>query len=142
LDAIAMARENRDRSFLAGALTNVAAYALAVGDVAQADRAAQEAMRLARDIGSTHYTMCALQHLGSVAARRGAFERAARLLGASNERYSEFGIAREFTEQGLYDRSTAEIRAALGEERLLRHLEEGAALPVERAIDEALLPIV
>jgi predicted ATPase len=142
LDAIAMARTNRDRSFLAGALTNVAAYALAAGDVAQADRAGQEAMRLAREIGTTHYTMCAFQHLGSVAARRGAFERAAHLLGASNERYREFGIAREFTERSLYDRAIEEIRGALGEERLLLHLSEGAALPVERAIDEALLPIV
>ncbi len=142
LDTVSMARANRDRSFLAGVLTNVAAYALAVGDVAQADRAGQEAMRLARDIGTTHYMMGAFQHLGSVAARRGAFERAARLLGASNERYREFGIAREFTERSLYDRSIEEIRTALGEERLLFHLGEGAALPVERAADEALLPIV
>ena len=142
LDAIAMARTNRDRSFLAGVLTNVAAYALAVGDIGQADRAGQEAMRLARDIGTTHYAMCAFQHLGSVAARRGAFERAARLLGASNERYREFGIAREFTEQSLYDRSIEEIRGALGEERLLVHLNEGATMPFERAVDEALLPIV
>ncbi len=142
LDAIAMARSNRDRSFLAGVLTNVAAYALANGDVMQADRAGQEAMRLARDIGTTHYAMCAFQHLGSVAARRGAFARAARLLGASNERYREFGIAREFTEQSLYDRSIAEIRGALGEDHLLVYLSEGAALPLERAIDEALLPIV
>jgi predicted ATPase/DNA-binding XRE family transcriptional regulator len=142
LDAVEMARTNRDRSFLAGVLTNVAAYALTVGDVEQADRAAQEAMRLARDIGTTHYTMCALQHLGSVAARRGAFERAARLLGASNARYREFGIPREFTEQSLYERSIEEIRAALGEERLVVHLNAGAALPVERAVDEALLPIV
>ncbi len=142
LDAVAMARSNRDRSFLVGALTNVAAYALAAGDVEQADRAGQEAMRLARDIGTTHYAMCAFQHLGSVAARRGAFERAARLLGASDERYREFGIAREFTERSLYDRSIEEIRSALGEERLLVLLRDGATLPIEHAIDEALLPIV
>ncbi|MBD5605082.1 MAG: hypothetical protein IAI48_08335 [Candidatus Eremiobacteraeota bacterium] len=141
LDAVAMARTNRDRSFLVGVLTNVAAYALAAGDIAQADRAGREAMSLAREIGKTHYAMGAFQHLGGVAARRGAFERAARLLGASNERYREYGIAREFTEQSLYDRSIEEIRGALGEERLLAHLSEGATLPVERAIDEALLPI-
>jgi predicted ATPase/DNA-binding XRE family transcriptional regulator len=141
LDAIAMARANRDRSFLAGVLTNVAAYALAAGDVEQADRAAHEAMMLAREIGTTHYAMCAFQHLGSVAARRGAFERAARLLGASDERYREFGISREFTEQSLYDRSIDEICRALGEERLLVLLSEGCSMPIERAIDEALLPI-
>ncbi len=141
LDTVAMARTNRDRSFLAGALTNVAGYALTVGDIALADQVGQEAMRLARDIGTTHYMMCALQHLGSVAAQRGAFERAARLLGASDERYREFGIAREFMERSLYDRSIKEIRGALGEQRLLFHLNEGAALPVERAVSEALQPI-
>jgi len=141
LDVVAMARSNRDRSFLAGALTNVAAYALAVGDVLQAELAGREAMDVAHDIGTTHYTMCALQHLGSVAARRGAFVRAARLLGASNARYREFGISREFTEQSLYDRTIDEIRGALGEERFHVHLDEGATLPVERAVDEALLPI-
>jgi predicted ATPase/DNA-binding XRE family transcriptional regulator len=142
LEAIAMARTNRDRSFLAGALTNVAAYALAAGDVEQADRTAREAMLIARDIESTHYTMCAFEHLGSVAARRGEFERAARLLGASDARYREFGIARGFTEQSLYDRSIALIRDAIGEERLLLLLDEGSAVPVERAIDEALLRAV
>jgi predicted ATPase/DNA-binding XRE family transcriptional regulator len=142
LDAIAMARTNRDRPFLAAALINLMAYALAAGDVGQAERAGQESMRLARDIGTTYYMMTGLQHLGSVAARRGAFERAARLLGAANAQYRKFGIVREFTEQSLYDRSIEEIRGALGEERLLLHLNEGAAWPVERAIDEALLPIV
>lgn len=141
LDVVAMARTNRDRSFLAGALTNVAAYALTVGDVLQADLAAREAMSVARDIGKTHYTMVALQHLGSVAARRGAFVRAARLLGASNARYREFGIAREFTEQSLYDRTIDEVRVALGEDDLRARLDEGAALSVARAVDEALVPI-
>jgi len=69
LDVVAMTRKNRDRSNLAAALTNVAAYALTLDDVDQADAAAREALGLVRDIGKTLNTMCALQHLGSVAAR-------------------------------------------------------------------------
>ena len=75
LDVVAMTRKNRDRSNLAAALTNVAAYALTLDDVEQADAAAREALGLVRDIGKTLNTMCALQHLGSVAARRGDYVR-------------------------------------------------------------------
>ncbi|MEA2689450.1 MAG: hypothetical protein QOD51_2057 [Candidatus Eremiobacteraeota bacterium] len=140
LEVVAMTRLNRDRSNLAAALTNVAAYALTLDDVEQADAAAREAIGLVRDIGKTLNTMCALQHLGSVAARRGDHMRAARLAGASNRLYGDFGLAREFTEQSLYDRTLAEIRGELGEAALQRHLDDGAALPLEAAVAEALLP--
>ncbi len=138
LDVVAMTRKNRDRSNLAAALTNVAAYALTAGDIEQADRAAREALALGRDVGKTLNAMCALQHLGTVAARRGDFERAARLHGASNALYSEFGLTREFTERALYDRTIAEIRASVGEDALEQHLAAGAMLTIDDAVAEAL----
>jgi tetratricopeptide (TPR) repeat protein len=138
LDVVAMTRKNRDRSNLAAALTNVAAYALTLDDVAQADAAAREALSLVRDLGKTLNAMCALQHLGSVAARRGEYLRAARLAGASNRLYADFGLAREFTEQSLYDRTVGEISVAVGSERLAEELKAGAALALEIALDEAL----
>ncbi len=138
LEVVALTRANRDRPNLAAALTNVAAYALTLDDVERAQAAASEALRLVRDIGKTLNTMCALQHLASVRARQGEHARAARLNGASNRLYGEFGLAREFTEQSLYDRTLAEIRHALGDEALRRHLAEGEALPFERAVEEAL----
>jgi tetratricopeptide (TPR) repeat protein len=138
LDVVAMTRKNRDRSNLAAALTNVAAYALTLDDVAQAEAAAREALGLIRDLGKTLNAMCALQHLGSVAARRGKYLRAARLAGASNRLYADFGLAREFTEQSLYDRTLDEIRTAVGEQLLREQLETGAALSLETALDEAL----
>jgi hypothetical protein len=46
LPVAAMTRENRDRTNLASALANIAAYALTVEDVGQADRAAREALEL------------------------------------------------------------------------------------------------
>jgi predicted ATPase/DNA-binding XRE family transcriptional regulator len=139
-DVVAMTRKNRDRSNLAAALTNVAAYALTLDDVEQADLAAREALGLVRDIGKTLNTMCALQHLGSVAARRGDYARAARLAGASNRLYADFGLTREFTEQSLYDRTLDQIRAALGDAALREHLDAGETLPLERAVAEALSP--
>ncbi len=138
LEVVAMTRKNRDRSNLAAALTNVAAYALTVDDVEQAALAAREALGLVRHIGKTLNTMCALQHLGTVAARRGEHVRAARLLGASNELYREFGLTREFTERSLYDRTIEELRANHGDSPLDENLSAGAALPLEAAVAEAL----
>jgi predicted ATPase/DNA-binding XRE family transcriptional regulator len=138
LDVVAITRKDRDRSNLAAALANVAAYALTVGDVAQADAAAREALTLVRDLGKTLNTMCALQHMGTIAARRGDHVRGARLQGASNALYRAFGLTREFTEQSLYDCTIEEIRASLGDCELERHLAAGVALPVEDAVTEAL----
>jgi hypothetical protein len=133
-----MTRKNLDRSNLAAALTNVAAYALTLDDVDQAREAAHEALGLVREIGKTLNAMCALQHLGSVSAVRGDAVRGARLAGASNRLYEDFRLSREFTEQSLYDRTLERIRAAIGEEPLQRALRAGAALPFELAVDEAL----
>ncbi len=138
LEVVALTRRDHDRANLAGALTNVAAYALTLGDVARARAAANEALELGRDLGKTLGAMCALQHLGSVRAHEGEHVRAARLLGASNRLYDEFGLAREFTEQSLYDRTTELLREVLGDEPLRRHLADGAALDFDAALDEAL----
>ena len=138
LDVVAMTRKNRDRSNLAAALTNVAAYALTVGDVAQAEAAAREALGLVRDLGKTLNTMCALQHMGTIAVRHGDLVRAARLQGASNELYREFGLSREFTERSLYERTLEELCTALGDGELERHLAAGAVLTLDEAVTEAL----
>jgi predicted ATPase/DNA-binding XRE family transcriptional regulator len=138
LDVVAITRKDRDRSNLAAALANVAAYALTMGDVAQADAAAREALGLVRDLGATLTTMCALQHMGTIAARRGDHVRGARLQGVSNALYRAFGLTREFTEQSLYDCTIEEIRAALGDCELERHLAAGVALPLDDAVTEAL----
>jgi tetratricopeptide (TPR) repeat protein len=141
LQVVAMTRENGDRSNLASALANVAAYALTVEDVGQADRAAREALELLAEVGETRVaTTCCLQHLGSVAARSGLYVRAARLLGASNGLYRAFGLEREFTEQSLYDRTLAQISAGIGMTAAQAHLDAGAALSIEAAIAEALEP--
>jgi predicted ATPase/DNA-binding XRE family transcriptional regulator len=137
-EVVEITRGKQDRSNLAAALTNVAAYALALDDVDEATRAACEALTLVRDLGKTLYAMCALQHIGTAAARKRDFVRAARLSGASNRLYTEFGMQREFTEQSLYDGTLADIERALGRELCDRHFAEGEALPLELAFNEAL----
>jgi len=64
--------------------------------------------------------------------------KAARLFGASNRLYREFGLSREFTEESLYTLTLEEVRSAIGDEALRQRLEEGETLPFERAVDEGL----
>jgi len=138
LDVVEMTRENRDRPNLSAALSNVAAYALTVGDNAQAESAAREALQLVRDVGRTMNAMCALQHAGTVEARRGNVIVAARLLGAASRLYADFGLEREFTEQTLYDRTVAELRESLDQAAIDAHARDGARLSLDGALDEAL----
>jgi len=65
VEVVAITRKNLDYSNLSGALANVAAYALAVGDENRAQQAAHEALQLGRDIGKTMNAMCVLQHLAA-----------------------------------------------------------------------------
>ena len=133
-----MTRKNRDRSNLAAALTNVAAYALTVGDVAQAERCRSRGAATSCAIWEdAQHDVRAAAH-GDDAARRGDHVRAARLLGASNELYREFGLTREFTERSLYDGTLEELRTALGAGELERHLAAGAVLTLDEAVTEAL----
>lgn len=138
-EVVEMARASRDRSTLASALANYAAYALSVNDIDLTYDSAYEALELVRDLGKTIVSGCALQHLGSVAARRGQQARATRLLGATTALYREFGYEREWTEQRLYDATVAEIRGEIGEAALARGLHEGVSLDIESAIAEGLL---
>ncbi len=140
LQVLAIIREKRDRSNLAGTLVNVAAYALGVEDDGQAHRAACEALELLAGGGETRVAMHCLEHLSSVAARRNSYVRAARLAGASNRLYRVFGLERQFTEQSLYDRTLAQITAGIGMTATRQNLDNGAALSIEAAIAEALEP--
>jgi tetratricopeptide (TPR) repeat protein len=140
-DVAAKARKNRDRTTLASALVNVASYALALDDVAHAEAAAREVLTLVRDLGKTLNAMCGLQLLGSVAGYHGDHVRAVHLAGAADRLYREFDLRREAMEQTIHSRTVHDATAALGPKRVGSLLAEGAALPLERAIEEALAPI-
>ena len=137
-EILAIARKNHNRSTLAAALVNLAASALALDDTNEAASAAREGLELIGDLGTTLHAMCALQHLGTVAARTGEFARAARLCGASDALYRDVRFEREPIERRLYDRTIAEIRSSIGDAAFAEHLHAGEALPIDVAVAEAL----
>jgi hypothetical protein len=79
--------------------------------------------------------------LGIVAGARGEAGRAARLLGTSEALVSAIGL-RGHTyyrpDRSLYEHTNAGVRATLGETAFEAALDEGRAMPLEEAIEDAL----
>ncbi len=141
--AIAVAREGLqsgggpyDRELL---LVNVAAYLLAVDDIAGARGAAQEGLLLL-DKTQPGSVMCAypIELLALVAAIEGDVPRAARLHGYTAGRIAETGSVRGPTEDATYRRLRALLDAKLPADQLERYGAEGRNFDPQQARDVAM----
>jgi predicted ATPase/class 3 adenylate cyclase len=137
-EVIADARMSNDRRALAHAGSNLAAYALALGDLAEARSAAQDSLREARSLGLPLYLICDIEHLAVVGVQTGQVEQAARLLGHCDAWYQAQGITRQGTEEVGYNRVMALLTEALPEAARKRLLAEGAGWDESQAAAEAL----
>ncbi len=117
---------------LALAVCNLAAYALAVDDVAEAREQLQRALRLLRQSGARWMTT-ALEHHAVLAGLAGDHERAATLLGFTEAQYAA-NDTRQRTEQHGYERLLALLTHAYGAEELSRRMAIGARLDDEQAL--------
>jgi tetratricopeptide (TPR) repeat protein len=117
---------------------NAAAYALALGHVDEARAFAIGALALAQRIGDRRRAAWALQHLAGVAFERGEMERAARLLGASEESL-RLAITRErsFTETSGHQKVSAGLAGAFTERQLAELTAQGRRWTTEEAMAEA-----
>jgi hypothetical protein len=137
-EALAAQRRIANRTGLALQLTNVAAYALAAGDLATAEACAREALPLALEVDSRLAFLIAIQHLaGIVLARDGDAQRAARLLGFVDAHFAAAAFVRETTERLGYERDLAAIQTQLGATATAEELAVGARYTDERAVREA-----
>ena len=122
--------------YVAQAQVNVAAYALALGFIDDALAAAQNALAAAERTNDAMIAAAAFQHLAGIAAARGEFELAARLLGVSDARRSA-APPRLFTEQSGYDRTKAILRLAIDGTILEARITEGQHWSRDRTLEEA-----
>jgi predicted ATPase/ribosome-binding protein aMBF1 (putative translation factor) len=135
--AAAGARHVRSRHREATALTNLAAYKIAVGDTEGARRDAAQALTLAlgaQPIGAA----IAIQHLATVAALGTDARSGARLRGYVDAWYREEGCERELTERRSYDTLMSALRARLGDPEIEALAQQGARFSEEEAAVEAL----
>jgi hypothetical protein len=104
-----------DRRTIAHAGSNLAAYCLALGDLAEARSAARDSLREARSLGLPLYLVNAVEHLAVVGVQAGQVEQAARLLGYCYAWYRAEGITRQGTEKTGNDRLNALLAQVLPE---------------------------
>jgi hypothetical protein len=143
-EALAAERAGGHTLRIGHSLSNITAYLVASEQYDEARAHAREALALARGGYVEVVIAWTLQHLAAVAALRPAqndadAERAARLLGFVDARFSALDAVLEYTEAQEHDKLVAALRAALGEERLATCCEEGGAWNLDRAVTEALL---
>jgi tetratricopeptide (TPR) repeat protein len=134
-ESLERVRNTRDTTGLAYALINLSAYFISQRKFEDARPFAHEGLRRALDMQNPGLTACAMQHLATIAAFRGEYERGALLLGSTNKFDAIF---REATEQRLYDETIAMLRQALGEAKMSALLQRGVTVQRDQAIADAL----
>jgi predicted ATPase/class 3 adenylate cyclase len=146
LEAIQIQRNNHSSVHLAGSLSNCSAYLIALTRFDEAQRAALEALDLARDAGLPIVAVFALQHLAAAAALRPSDSGADRLAGLRRVAcvlgYVDLRIAdwkhngRQYTEQLEYEKMLPSLRAALGA-ALDKHMSDGKQWSEDQAVEVA-----
>jgi predicted ATPase/class 3 adenylate cyclase len=124
-------------NYLNNALTNSAAYQIALDDIAGARTDAREVLRLARG-ASWYSTAIAIQHLATVAACSGDLRSGARLRGYVDASYRSGGAERERTEARTYEILMTALREKLSESEIEAFAAEGAQMTEDQAVAEAL----
>jgi non-specific serine/threonine protein kinase len=122
-----------------GALSNLASYQLALGEIDAAQASAREALTLAHPARDVAAHM-AIQHLAAVAALRSELRTAARLLGYVNNWLARMpeSRTRDPIDQSSYDILTASLRRQLTDEEATALMAKGALLSQDAAVAEAL----
>ncbi|HEY6325174.1 MAG TPA: adenylate/guanylate cyclase domain-containing protein [Candidatus Cybelea sp.] len=138
-DAARMAKETYavlDSVYLEVALSNLAAYAMAVDDLASARDNLREALALQQRSRSAWFATV-LEHHALLAALLGDRERAAILAGFTDFRYTSRGEVRQQTEKRGWERLVQILRTAYPADQLTVHMRGGAKLSEEQALEHA-----
>jgi len=121
----------------ASGLDELAATRLVRGKIDAAEATARTAVEVCR-FDEPWDTLGPIQHLATVAALRGRPHTAARLLGFVNAKMSELQRIRTHFHCAGHDILVASLRKQLSAEAIEKLVTEGAALDLDRAVDEAL----
>ena len=121
----------------ANGLDELAATRLVRGKIDAAEATARTAVEIGRFDGPWD-SLGPIQHLATVAALRGLPHTAARLLGFVNAKMSERQRTRSHFHCAGHDILVASLRKQLSADAIEKLVAEGAALDLDRAVDEAL----
>jgi len=133
-DAVALARETGDEDGLAVSLHNLARSELALDRPDRGREALLESLEIARRLGYREVTAYCLGGMAELATIEGDAERAATMLGASEQLFREVGAAVDPDEAQTQQRIAAYAVEALGAKRADELRAAGAALTPEELL--------
>lgn len=141
-EALTAARELGSTIEIGLTLYTLGAITLARGDLIKAAGYFVETLTLGRETGTTMLLALAVAGMGGVAGTVGLSMQAARLLGAADATSHRLGISLNSTVWGavtgpIYDRFIQIARAKLDEAEFETALQQGQALTLEKALQEA-----
>lgn len=137
-ECLPVARRFGDRHVLSMTLNLMGQLAVRHGSLDEARKALAEGLRLAREVGNVRRLAFSLSAVGSLAAARGDGERALRFDGAARAAAHSIGTVRAQPAVSAANAEMTAVRQRLGEATATAAFEAGAALSVDRAVDEAL----
>ncbi|MGP6192038.1 MAG: ATP-binding protein [Vulcanimicrobiaceae bacterium] len=116
---------------------NLAAYALAAGEVEAARGYAREALEVAVELDYRSTSVTQIEHVAVIAGLQGDLERAARLLGFTEAARRRRGLGRGPTERAGHERLAAALTGRFSAEELAERLAAGAIMGDARALADA-----
>jgi tetratricopeptide (TPR) repeat protein len=137
-ETLTLARELGTEEMTAGSMLNLASIERLEGSLAEAEHLYRDSLKIYCHINIKAGIPWTLEGLGKLAVFAGQWKRAARLFGTAEALREAIGRPLPPNSQEDYDRHVALLRAGLEGEAFAAAWEEGRALTVEQAVEEAL----
>jgi tetratricopeptide (TPR) repeat protein len=135
-EAVELAKASGDIDGAAVNLHNLARSELALGRAGPGLEALRESLAIARQLGYREVIAYGLSGLAEVAMIEGDAERAATMLGASEQLFREIGAVQSPDDAQTGERIAAYAVAQLGAERTAELHGEGAALDIDELLED------
>jgi DNA-binding CsgD family transcriptional regulator len=139
-EAVPILRGGRHRRQLARALCNLGLAYLGVGDVTRAEAALMEGTLTFRDVKLGRHLSAMFPAFAAVFAVRGSYDRAARLLGATEQAWESARWKAPVMLHELWANCARDARLHLGSEAFEASRAQGWAMSLEEALAEAIRP--
>lgn len=137
-ESLQMARNLENSRSIAFGLLNLGRLAVERGEPDRAEDLLLEALREFQRVGDAESTVESIRALGWVAGMRGKPEKSARLLGAAGAAQEKLGVLVGPVEQQRNKRLTVLSRQGVNIDSWMVFLEEGRAMPIQKAVQYAL----
>jgi tetratricopeptide (TPR) repeat protein len=137
-ECLVIFRELGDKRGISHSLMDLGEVTLNQGDYAVARTLLGESLEIRRELGNKGGVADTFDAFAALAHRQQKDRRAARHWGAATALREQISAPRPPVDQAKYEQQTRQVRTILGETAFTAAFEEGYAMPLEQAIEDAL----